>query len=265
MASSHPFVDAPRPLVFAHRGGSALAPENTFAAFDNGLSLGADGLELDVHLSSDGRPVVIHDPDLGRTTDAEGPVGARSSQQLSRVDAGFRFRRDGEFPFRGRGLGVPTLADVLARYPQARIIIELKGGSEVLARAALADVTRARATDRVCFGSAEDGGLRAIRALAPEAATSASRNEICRALARNWFGAGIAHPRFVAFQVPERSGRIRVVSPRFVRAAHRSGLVVQVWTVDEVADMRRLLAWGVDAIISDRPDVAVEVVREGTA
>jgi len=261
-ASLHRFVDASRPLVFAHRGGSGLAPENTLAAFDHGLSLGADGLELDVHLSRDGHVVVHHDERLERTTNGAGPIAARSVEELARLDAGYRFCRDGDFPFRGRGFSVPALGQVLDRYAQARIVIELKNGTEALARATLQDVRKADALDRVCFASEHVSGLRVIRALEPRAATSAAREEIRRALYRAWLGWPIGRRPFVAFQVPEVVGAIRIVSPRFVRAAHRAGLVVQVWTVDSADDMRRLLQWGVDGIISDRPDVAVTVLQE---
>ncbi len=264
MASLHRFVDAPRPLVFAHRGGSGLAPENTLAAFDHGLSVGADGLELDVHLSRDGRPVVHHDVHLERTTDGTGPIAACSVEDLSRVDAGYRFCRDGDFPFRGRGLCVPTLAEVLSRCPETRIIIELKNGSEALARAVLDDVRHADALDRVCFAGEDVNGLRVIRALEAGAATSAARIEIRSGLVRSWFGLPADLSRVVAYQVPETRGPLRIVSPRFVRAVHRAGRVVQVWTVDRADQMRRLLQWGVDAVITDRPDVAVEVVGEWT-
>lgn len=262
MATLHRFADTSRPLVFAHRGGSGLAPENTLAAFDRGLALGADGLELDVHLSRDGRVVVHHDLLLERTTDATGPIAARSLAELAAVDAAHTFCRDGDFPFRGRGFCVPALAQVLQRYPETRIIIELKNGSEALARAALEDVRNANALDRVCLASEHRGGIRLIRTLEPKAATSAFRGEIRRALYRSWVRLPIRAGHFVAFQVPELAGPVRVVSPRFVRAAHRAGALVQVWTVDRADDMRRLLQWGVDAIITDRPDIAVEAVRE---
>ena len=262
MASLHPFVDASQPLVFAHRGGGALAPENTVAAFDHGLSLGADGLELDVHLSRDGRVVVHHDAHLERTTNGSGAIGACSVDELAAVDAGYRFCRDGDFPFRGRGLSVPTFAEVLARYPGTRIIVELKNGSDALARAALEDVRRAGALDRVCFAGEHGNGLRVIRAREAAAATSAAKVEIRRALFRSWIGLRADGPRIIAYQVPETRGPIRVVSPRFVRAVHRAGRVAQVWTVDRADEMVRLLEWGVDGIITDRPDVAVRVVRE---
>ena len=100
-----------RPLVFAHRGGAALAPENTIPAFENGLALGADGLELDVHLSRDGVPVVIHDPTVDRTTERTGAVAGMSAAELAALDAGYRFEKDGARPFRGRGTGVRRLGE----------------------------------------------------------------------------------------------------------------------------------------------------------
>src|SRR5881396_496328 len=118
----HPFFSASRPLVFAHRGGAALAPENTIAAFDNGLALGADGLELDVRLSRDGHVVVHHDRTLDRTTNLRGPVANRTADELARADAAYSFRQNGSFPFRGRGIGVPPLSDVLARYRDIPIV-----------------------------------------------------------------------------------------------------------------------------------------------
>ena len=113
---SVPFFDRRRPLIFAHRGGCALGPENTIAAFDLGLPAGADGLELDVHLSADGVPVVHHDATLDRTTSHTGPLAARTAAELARVDAGYRFAANGGFPFRNQGVGIPSLRDVLGRY-----------------------------------------------------------------------------------------------------------------------------------------------------
>src|SRR5678809_987163 len=115
-----------KPQVFAHRGGCELGPENTIAAFDIGMSTGADGLELDVHLSADGVVVVHHDKTLDRTTNGSGPISARSAQELARVDAGYWFARGEQYPFRGLGIGVPTLQDVLMRYRGVPTIIEIK-------------------------------------------------------------------------------------------------------------------------------------------
>jgi glycerophosphoryl diester phosphodiesterase len=258
---NHPFFASDRPLVFAHRGGAAVAPENTFAAFDQGLALGADGLELDVHLSRDGVVVVHHDSLLDRTTNLRGPIGGRSAGELAHADAGWHFRSGGDFPFRGRGIAVPTLAAVLARHRDVRIIIELKEDSVALAQAVVAVVREAVATDRVCVGSFGLRGLRAVRAVAPEIATSAARVEVAWALLRLWCRRPLARGAYAGYQVPERSGHLRVVSPSFVGAAHRAGLGVQVWTVDTAGHAARLLAQGVDALITDRPDIVVPIVR----
>lgn len=259
----HPFFISNRPLVFAHRGGAALAPENTLAAFDNGLALGADGLELDVHLSRDGVVMVHHDDLLDRTTNLRGPIDQRAAAELARADAGCNFRRENKYSFRGRSIGVPTLAEVLARYRDVRTIIELKTASAELARAVVAAVRGTDAVERVCVGSFDVRGLRMVRALEPAIATSAARVEVMWALLKVWCGRALATAPYAGFQMPERSGRTRVASPAFVKAAHRGGFGVHVWTVDRPDDARRLIEHGVDALITDRPDIVVPVCRGG--
>ena len=242
----HPFFVSSRPLVFAHRGGSALAPENTIEAFDNGLRLGADGLELDVHLSRDGTVVVHHDRRLDRTTALRGPIADRTAGELKRVN-------------------VPALADVLARYRDVRIIVELKMNGAELAAAAVAAVRQAGAVDRVCFGSFGRRVLRAVRAIEPAVATSAAREEVRWALYRSWCRWPVSRVAYDGYQIPEWAGRTHVVSRWFVTCAHRAGLGVQVWTVDREDDARRLLDWGVDALITDRPDIIVPIARKHKA
>jgi glycerophosphoryl diester phosphodiesterase len=249
-----------RPLILAHRGGAALAPENTLAAFDAGMALGADGLELDVRLSRDGVVVVHHDATLDRTTDGRGPVAACTADELGRVDAGYHFARGDGWPFRGRGVGVPTLASVLARYRDCPVIVELKVDHPEMARAVVETVQRADAVDRVCLGAFGRRVLRAARAMAPSIVTSAAREEVRWALYRTWFGLPVPRGAYAGFQVPEIAGATRVVSPRFLRAAHRAGLPVQVWTVNDEAAAVRLLDWGVDALITDRPDLLVPLL-----
>jgi glycerophosphoryl diester phosphodiesterase len=254
------FRGAGPPRVFAHRGGCALGPENTLAAFDRGLAAGADGLELDVRLSADGIIVVCHDETLERTTDASGPVSARTAAELSRVDAGFRFVDDaGRQPFRGQGVSVPTLREVFARYPAIPIIVEMKPDTEDMGRALAAEVVAAGAVDRVCAAGYGSRSLGAAREALPAMASSATRMEARLALYRSWAGWPPMRTPYGGYQIPELAGTLRVVSPRFIRHAHRAGLEVQVWTIDQAEDMQRLLGWGADALISNRPDLAVTI------
>ena len=255
-----PFFDASRPQVFAHRGGCALGPENTLAAFDLGLAAGADGLELDVHLSADGVAVVCHDDTLDRTTNGSGPVRARTAAELASVDAGCRFTDErGGHPFRERGVGVPALQDGLRRFPDVPIIVEMKVDSAAMGLAVVDDVRAAGALDRVCAAGYGQHSIDAVRAALPQMATSASHPEARIAVYRSIAGWPKRRMPYGTYQVPERAGLIRVVSRRFIRHAHQAGVRVQVWTVDEQADMERLLRWGADGLISNRPDLAVRV------
>jgi len=255
-----PFFGQGRPRVFAHRGGAALGPENTIAAFDVGLATGAEGLELDVQLSADGVVVVCHDETLDRTTDSSGRVDARTASELARVDAGYHFTdRRGDHPFRGRNIGIPTLADVLHRYKDVPTIVEMKVDSGEMGRALAEVVRRTGASDWVCAAGFGRRAIRAARHTLPEMASSGSLPEVRLALYRSWVGWPVRRPAFGAYQVPEWAGSLRVVSPRFIRHAHRAGAEVQVWTIDDEGDMRRLLEWGADALISNRPDLAVQV------
>jgi glycerophosphoryl diester phosphodiesterase len=257
----HPALRFGRPQVIAHRGGSALRPENSFAAFDHGLSLGADGLELDVHLSRDGVVVVHHDATLDRTTNGSGPIAAYGASELARLDVGYHFAPP-RFEFRGQVGGIPTLADVLRRYRGIPIIVELKVNEPEMAARTIDDIRAAGALDRVAVGSFGTRVLRTARNYEPNLVTGSSKEETRLALYRSWVRWPVRNPAYDAYQVPELAGTTRVVSPRFVRYAHESGLAVQVWTVDRADDMRRLISWGVDSIITDRPDIAVDVVRQ---
>ena len=227
--------------MFAHRGGSALARENTIAAFDNGLALGADGLELDVHLSRDGVVVVHHDRMLERTAALRGPIAQQRADDLRRAD-------------------IPTLAEVLSRYRDPRVIVEMKVNSRELAAATVAAIRRADAVDRVCLGSFGLRVLRAARALEPALATSAAREEVRWALYRSWVRWPVSRVAYSGYQIPEFAGSTRVVSLTSSGLGSGGRLGVQVWTVDTPEAARRLMGWGVDALITDRPDLIVPLV-----
>jgi len=248
------------PIIYAHRGGAALAPENTLSAFDNGLACGADGIECDVSLSRDGVPVVMHDPTVDRTTDGTGAVGDLSVAELTALDAGHRFERDGAFPFRGQGIGLPTLHDVIERYPSVPLLVELKSADPRLAAAVVDQIRAVDGCDRITIGSFHQGALDAVRAREPRIKTGADTDDIRRELSDELFGSGARTPPFQSFQVPEVYAGMRVVTREFIARAHGVGVSVIVWTVDREDDIVRLLDWGVDGLITDRPDVAVRVV-----
>jgi glycerophosphoryl diester phosphodiesterase len=251
----HPFL-AGAPLLVAHRGGARLAPENTLVAFQRAVELWqADVLETDVHLSADGEVVVIHDPTVDRTTDGTGRVRELPWAALRELDAGHRFRApDGSTPFRGAGVRLPRIDELLESFPGMRINVECKAAEAAgpLARA----IARHGAEARVLIAAFKErtrAGARGYRG--PWGASS-------RQVAAVRFLRARRAPRADILQVPERWRGVQVVTPRFVASAHRLNLPVQVWTVDDPADMRRLFAWGVDGIQSDRPDLLARVLVE---
>lgn len=260
-----PYLQSDRPLVLAHRGGAALAPENTLVAFQNAVNLGADALELDVHTTADGAVVVIHDDTVDRTTDGKGAVHDLTLAELRQLDAGYHFTPDDgqTFPYRGQGVTIPTLEEVLTAFPDMRVNIEIKQTDPPMEAAVKEVIDRAGAQERVLVGSEHDDVLDRFRALAPAIATSAATGEVRTFyLAQLLRISAIYRPVADAFQVPEYSGSTHVVTPSFIDAAHHHGAKVHVWTVNDAETMRRLLDMGVDGIITDRPDVAVAVVNE---
>ena len=255
----HPFLDSPGPVAIAHRGGADNAPENTLPAFAAAVDLGYRHLETDVHLTRDGVVVAFHDPRLDRVTDSAGAIEDLDIAAVEAADAGYGFSPDGgqTFPFRGQGVRVPRMEELLDRWPQARINIDPKSDAVVDPLMALLD--RHAAWDRVCLGSFSDARLKRIRSAAGgKACTSMGPRAV--AIARVASVAGVM-PRQGAdcVQVPLRQGPVPIVTRRFVRAAHRAGLAVHVWTINDEATMNGLLDMDVDGVMTDRPGLLRDV------
>ena len=264
--TSRPFLQGPLPIAFAHRGGSLLWPENTLLSFEGAVGLGCRYLETDVHLSRDGVLVIIHDPTVDRTTDGSGLVRALPLEELKRLDAGYRFSPDGgrTYPFRGQGVTVPTLAEVVEAFPQVFLNIDLKRHDAAMIEAMAGFIEERGLQDRLLIASFADAVIKAFRARTrKQVATAAAGWETRRFWVASRLGlTALIRPACDALQVPPRTGRLTVVDRRLVASAHRRGLQVHVWTVDEVAEMRRMLALGVDGIMSDRPDLLMEVLAK---
>jgi len=253
-----------RVAAIAHRGGSRLRPENTLAAFDHAASLGVDGFECDVHLSRDGVPVVIHDATLERTTSGRGAVAARTAAELASIDAGARFGESGSFPFRDAGHGVPALADLVDRHPDMPIVVEIKGDDPNVVPVILSTLRASRRPARFVIGGFSQPVLDAVRQLAPEFPTGASRDEVKAAIRRSYLRIPPRRSGYALFQVPFIFHGKQIFRAPFVRTVRRAGMQVQAWIIDEEPMMRLLMGWGVTGLISDRPDVAVRVVRGET-
>ena len=256
------------PVCFAHRGGAKVVPENTLEGFHEGIRLAGDiVIELDVHATADGAVVVMHDPDVARTTDGTGPVAELTLAEVQRLDAGYAFSPDEgrTFPWRGRGVRVPTLAAVYQEFPDHPVNIELKGTRPGLEQLVADVVAAAGAQARTLVVTDRRPPVQRFRrASGGSVATGASVGEFLVFWLLTLAHANdVYRPRFQALQPPETFKGIRVVTPYLVREAHRRGLRIDVWTIDDEPAMRRLLGLGVDGIMTDRPDVLGALLRGG--
>jgi len=258
---------AEQPLVIAHRGGKGLWPENSLFAFQRASDLGVDMLEMDLHLSSDGELVVIHDSTLERTTNGEGPVAALSLEQLQALDAGYRWSADGgqSYPYRAQGIRIPSFAEVLDSFPNTPKVIEIKVPDVGMEAQLCAALEAHKQGDQVIVGSFYDRSLQLFREQCPSVATSAGPGSVRLLVALNWVGLGsLLSPSYQALQIPEAHGNMPVASPSLLKTAAQRGLNVQLWTINEQPDMRRLLDLGAHALITDYPDRALQVLGRST-
>jgi glycerophosphoryl diester phosphodiesterase len=258
----HVLLSLETPVVIAHRGGASLWPENTLVAFDRAASLGVDAIECDVHLSKDREVVVIHDDTVDRTTDASGAVSSFTAAELAGMDAGARFLDlEGQPTFRGSGIGVPRLADVLARVSSVPFVLELKGDDPSIVPPVLDVIRRCGRQDDVVIGGFSHEVLTAARAQAKGIPTSASSIEVRAAIRRAWCWLSPRATGCRLFQMPFRYEGRQIIGRRLAHAVRRAGMPVHAWVVDDPAEMRMLVAWGVTGLITDRPDLACAMLR----
>ncbi len=239
------FLDHAGPLAFAHRGGAGDWPENTMPAFEHAVGLGYRYLETDVHATADGVLLAFHDDRLDRVTDRTGEIAALPFSVVAEA------RVDGREP-------IPLLEDLLGAFPDARVNIDPKHDDSV--EPLIEVLERTAAVDRVCIGAFSDARLRTLRArLGPGLCTSMGPKEVARL--RLDAISGRVHPTPTGcVQIPESFRGVTVINAAVVRAAHRAGLQVHVWTVDDPAAMNRLLDLGVDGLMTDRPAALKEVL-----
>ena len=258
------------PINFAHRGGAKVVPENTIEGFREGFAMGGGVVECDVHASAEGTVVVIHDAVVDRTTDGSGPVAEKTLPELQSLDAAYRFSIDGglTFPWRAKGVKIPTLETLYQAFPEAPFNVEIKGRRSGIEEAVFRQIEAAGATARTLVVSDNRGTISRLRKVSQgKVATASSTVELLIYWILHVLHLGALYdPPFQALQPPEKyKGVLPVVTRRFVRKAHDRGLRVDVWTIDDVPAMRRLLSFGVDGIMTDRPNVLTGVLNNSAS
>jgi glycerophosphoryl diester phosphodiesterase len=262
---SHPYFEIPTPIVIGHRGCAGEAPENTLPSFERALTQGAAILESDVHVTRDGVPVLLHDDDVDRNTNGTGPVCELSLAEVADLDAGHHFTVDGgvSFPYRGKGLRIPTLEEALAAFPGARFNLELKLARPGLIEHSLEVIQSAGRAPLTLVTAGDDELMVSLRAHLEKSgvgvAQGASTADIVGFL-RSLEG-GAPPPGPMALQIPAEFGGRPLATRELVAHAHRHDVQVHVWTVNDPDEMTRLLDLGVDGLISDFPARVTALIR----
>ena len=266
--ASHVYFDAApkdRLEIIAHGGGLAVAPENTLVSLATAAAMNTDVLEVDLNLSKDGQLIIIHDHTLDRTTDTTGLVADRTAAELRLVDAGHGFRDengDRDLTFIGQGIYPPTLDEAFDAHPNARWVTEIKNPGVEGAQALCRKIKEYGVAERVLVGSFHDDAMSAFRTDCPEVATSMSPGEIgdFYFMARWGLSRFVSTPA-VAIQIPTSDGGHDLTNSRFLSALKARGIVIQYWTINDVAEMQRLASKGADGLITDYVEVMLEKQR----
>ncbi|HLO04761.1 MAG TPA: glycerophosphodiester phosphodiesterase [Symbiobacteriaceae bacterium] len=264
-----PYLADSRPVILAHQGASAYAPSDTIESFKLGMQQGADIIETDLHMTKDGALVLAHDETVDRLTNGTGAIEEMTLAELRQLDFGYKFTPDGQtFPWRGKGVTIPTLEEVFQQFPGVRVNLELKLSSTPMEPVLYELVKKYHMEDKVGIASfhAEPGPR--YRALDGGVAARSASEKDMYTFAGLWVP-GLSflwQPNVELFQLPtaQKVGpiEIRLDTPRLIKAAHKVGVKVHYWTINDEATMRHLLEIGADGIITDRPDMAQKVMSE---
>lgn len=243
--------------VYAHRGSTLLAPENTATAFEMALGFGADILEIDVRLSRDNQVIVTHDKRVDRTCNGQGDVRSFSESELKKLDAGWHFTDLEGISYRGKGITFMSLSDLFEQFPNTRINIDIKDNSETAAKAVAECIEKANAQHRVNIGSFHGQALAQFREFAPGVTTAASQAEV----ARLYFGRHLSRSlKFQYLQIPTAYYGLPLATNKFIKFAQGKGISAVYWTINNSAQMEKLVARGVNGIVTDRVDLACKLL-----
>ncbi|MHC0036187.1 glycerophosphodiester phosphodiesterase [Pseudoneobacillus sp. C159] len=267
---NHPFFNAERPLVIAHQGGELLAPSNTMVAFNQAVDMGVDVLEFDIHITKDGHLVTIHDPSVDRTTNGKGLIKDLTLKEIQELDAGYHFKDlNGKYSYRGKGAYIPSLDEVFQAFPDIKMVIEIKDDNpedriEEISSKFWNLIQKYQKQDQVIVASFDQDILNKFKVISNgKVALSAGRDEIKKFIIfKKLFLANLYEPNADVFQIPTKESMINLAAPSIIKEAKRRNVKIQYWTIDDKETMRTLLKNGADGIITNRPDLMMEVLEE---
>ncbi|MCC7119557.1 MAG: glycerophosphodiester phosphodiesterase [Anaerolineales bacterium] len=265
-ASPYYSADLKYPLVIAHQGGDGVWPGDTLFAFEKAVAIGADVLEMDAHITKDNEIVLMHDERVDRTTDGHGLIEDLTLAELKELDAAYAWSNDDKktFPYRGQGIQVPTLKELFEKFPKKHYLIEIKLTDNPIHQPLCNLIREYDMQAKVIVASFHDDSMKLFREVCPEVATSAAKTEVISfVLLGKVFFSGWLSPQYQALQIPYETSEsygIPVLTERFVQEAHAKNISVEPWTVDDPELMKLYIQWGVDGIITDRPDLLLEVL-----
>ncbi|HWO78278.1 MAG TPA: glycerophosphodiester phosphodiesterase [Bacillus sp. (in: firmicutes)] len=269
-ADVHPFLETKKPLVIAHQGGADLAPSSTMAAFEKAARLGADVLEFDVHITKDGHLVAIHDATVDRTTNGTGKVESFTLKELKELDAGFNFQdENGNYTYRGKGVKIPTVQEIFEAFPNHYMMIEIKHNNprnrmdevvqklwELIDTYDMADQTLVVSFDQSIVDSFQHFSGNQV-------ALGGGRGEVKNFVISSMLSIQpLYRPKVHAFQLPLHVGEIDLTKDYIIENAHNRGMRIYYWTINDKETMEKLIDRGADGIITDRPDLLLEILAE---
>jgi glycerophosphoryl diester phosphodiesterase len=264
-----PFFKNDRPLVFAHQGGELIAPSNTIAAFSQAADMGVDILDTDLHITKDGYLVAIHDPTVDRTTNGHGKISNMTLAEIQKLDAGYHFKDlQGQYSNRGKGVYIPTVDDLFQKFGNYRWSMEIKddnpsGRYDEMAKKLWSLIKKYHMEDKIFISSFDQNILTTFEKYAKgRVAISGGRQEVTKfVIFHKFFLRDLYQPHVDAFQVPTASSGFDLTDKRLISGAHRRGMKMIYWTIDDEKTMKELIDAGADGIQTNRPDLLLKLLK----
>jgi len=268
-STKHAYFDHDRPLIIAHQGGEHLAPSGTLEAFKNAAQLGVDVIEFDIHMTKDGHLVSIHDPTVDRTTNGSGKINDMTLNEVQSLDAGEYFvDLDGEYSYRDEGVYIPTVVEAFEAIPDIQWNIEIKDTNdpalyEEISTKLWKIIQEYELEEQVLIASFNHDIIEMVlQASEGDALVSGGRGEITKfVILHKLFLNGLYHSDIQAIQIPTFEGKINLKDKKIIKGAKQEAMDVHYWTINDQETMKELLDLGADGIITDRPDLMIDLLE----